>query len=40
MGRPENQEANRLAYIQATRTWLRLSEVYGLEESVKAESGA
>ena len=40
MGRPENQEANRLAYIQATRTILRLTEVYGLEESVKAESGA
>lgn len=40
MGRPENQEANQLAYIQATRTLLRLTEVYGLAESVTAESGA
>lgn len=40
MGRPENQEANQLAYIQAIRTLLRLTEVYGLEDSVTAESGA
>ncbi|TAH47134.1 MAG: hypothetical protein EYC67_07575 [Betaproteobacteria bacterium] len=40
MGRPENQEANRLAYIQALRTQLRLMEVYGVDSPVTAESGA
>jgi hypothetical protein len=38
MGRPENQAANQLAYIQALRTHLRLMEVYGLESSVSADS--
>ena len=40
MGRPENHEANQLAYIHAIRTRLRLTEVYGLEAWVTAESGA
>lgn len=40
MGRLENQAANQLAYIQAIRTRLRLTEAYGLEEFVTAESGA
>ena len=40
MGRFENQAANQLAYIQAIRTRLRLTEAYGLEEFVTAESGA
>lgn len=39
MGRPENQEANQLAYIMALRTQLRLVEVYGVDTSVTAESG-
>lgn len=39
IGRPENQDANRLAYIKAIRTQLRLVEVYGLEETVTTESG-
>lgn len=40
IGRPENQGAKQLAYIQAIRTRLRLTEAYGLEEFVTAESGA
>jgi hypothetical protein len=39
MGRPENHEANRLAYIRAIRTKLRLTEVYGLGDTVLADSG-
>lgn len=39
IGRPENQEANQLAYIQAIRTQLRLEEVYGVESWVSVESG-
>lgn len=39
IGRIENHERNRLAYVNAMRTHLRLTEVYGLSESVTAESG-
>ena len=39
IGRPENHEGNRLAYIRAIRTRLRLMEVYGLEETLTTESG-
>lgn len=39
IGRPENQEANRLAYIRAIRTQLQLDEVYGIDEHVRLESG-
>lgn len=38
IGRPENQEANRLAYIKAIGTQLRLTEVYGLDETVTTET--
>ncbi|MDT3706161.1 MAG: hypothetical protein ROZ09_05000 [Thiobacillus sp.] len=40
IGRPENHEANRLAYIRAMRTQLRLTEVYGMDEMVITDSGA
>ncbi len=39
IGTPGNHEANRVAYIQAVRTRLRLTEVYGLGERVTADSG-
>lgn len=39
IGKPENQAANRFAYIMAIRTLLRLTEVYGLSESVTTPSG-
>ncbi|MDM0067058.1 hypothetical protein [Variovorax sp. J31P207] len=39
IGRPENHEANRLAYLRATRTRLRLGEVYGVAEQVTTEEG-
>ena len=38
-GKAEHHEANRFAYIKATRTQLQLTEVYGLSESVTTESG-
>jgi Holliday junction resolvase-like predicted endonuclease len=38
-GTVENHEANRFAYIKAMRTYLRLTEVYGLSDSVITESG-
>lgn len=38
IGRPENQEANRLAYIKAIQTQLQLTEVYGLDETVTTET--
>lgn len=38
LGKADNQEANRFAYIKALRTQLQLTEVYGLGESVTAES--
>jgi Holliday junction resolvase-like predicted endonuclease len=39
LGRPENQDANRLAWIHATQGQLRLQEVYGIDEVVTTESG-
>lgn len=39
IGRPENQEANQLAYIKALRTKLRLMDVYGVGDSVSTDSG-
>lgn len=39
IGKPENHEANRFAYIKAIRTRLRLTEVYGLDELLTADSG-
>lgn len=39
IGTPENHEANRTAYINAMRSRLRLTEVYGVGEQVTADSG-
>ncbi|WP_210397367.1 hypothetical protein [Motiliproteus sediminis] len=39
MGRAENSEQNQLAYIKALRTTLRLTDVYGLGESLQTETG-
>ena len=39
IGRPENHEANRFAYIKAMGTHLRLTEAYGLADSVTTDSG-
>jgi hypothetical protein len=39
IGRPENHEANQLAYIAAMRTHLRLTEVYGADDMVTADTG-
>lgn len=39
IGRPENQEANQLAYIKAMRTRLRLIDVYGVGDSISTDSG-
>ena len=39
IGRPENANENRLAYIRALRTQLRLTEVYGLADTVSTEAG-
>lgn len=39
IGRPENQDENRLAYIRAMATRLRLREVYGVEDAVTAPTG-
>jgi hypothetical protein len=38
IGSLENHESNRLAYIKAIRTQLRLAEVYGLSDSVLTET--
>lgn len=38
IGRPENHEANRLAYIRAIRAQLQLDEVYGIDDSVMLDS--
>lgn len=40
IGRPENHEVNRLAYIRARRTQLRLAAVYGVDETVIMDTGA
>ncbi|NMG27819.1 hypothetical protein [Aromatoleum evansii] len=39
IGRPENHEANQFAYIAAMRTHLRLTEVYGADETVTTDTG-
>lgn len=39
IGRPENQDENRLAYIRAMAIRLRLREVYGVEDAVAAPTG-
>jgi hypothetical protein len=39
IGRPENQEANQLAYIKALRIKLRLMDVYGIGNLVSTDSG-
>ncbi|MGJ7512435.1 hypothetical protein [Variovorax sp. GT1P44] len=39
IGRPENHEANRLAYVRAMRTRLQLSEVYGVADTVTTDGG-
>ena len=39
IGRPENHEANRFAYINAMRSQLRLVEVYGADTTVTTDSG-
>lgn len=39
IGRPENESENRLAYIRAMRTQLRLTEVYGIADTVSTEAG-
>jgi hypothetical protein len=39
IGRPESHEPNRVAYVRAMRSRLRLTEVYGLGESLTADSG-
>ena len=36
IGRPENEDGNRLAFIRAMRTHLRLREVYGVADQVSA----
>lgn len=39
MGLPENQEYNQLAYVKARGTQLELTEVYGVDDFVRVESG-
>ncbi len=39
IGRPENSAENRLAYIRAMATQLRLREVYGVADTVTAHTG-
>ncbi len=39
IGRPENSEANRLAWIRALQAQLRLREAYGVDDDVTSESG-
>jgi hypothetical protein len=39
IGRPENADANRLAWVRALQAQLRLREVYGVDDEVAAESG-
>jgi Holliday junction resolvase-like predicted endonuclease len=39
IGRPENQDANRLAWLRALQAELRLRETYGVDAEVTAESG-
>jgi hypothetical protein len=39
IGRPENHSENQIAFIKAIRTKLQLTEVYGLNESLLADTG-
>lgn len=39
IGRPENSDANRLAWLRALQAQLRLREVYGVDDEVISESG-
>lgn len=39
IGRPENHEANRLAYLRALRTRLQLRDVYGIAETMSTDGG-
>ncbi len=39
IGRPENADANRQAWVRALQTRLRLREVYGVADEVAADSG-
>lgn len=39
IGKPENEHFNRVAYIRATQSHLRLSEVYGVADTVTTETG-
>lgn len=39
IGSLENHESNQIAYIKATRTYLQLTQVYGLDEFLLAETG-
>jgi len=39
IGRPENADANRLAWLRALQAQLRLREAYGVADEVSAESG-
>lgn len=39
IGRPENHDANQLAYIKALRTQLQLTEVYGVGPIVTTDAG-
>ena len=39
IGRPENHHENQIAFIKAIRTKLQLNEVYGINESILADSG-
>lgn len=40
IGRPENHEANQLAYIKAIRSQLYLQTIFGLGERVRLNDGA
>ena len=39
IGKPENADANRLAWLRALQAQLRLREVYGVADEVKTDSG-
>lgn len=39
IGLPDNEDENRLAYIRAMRTHLRLTEVFGIADTVSTDSG-
>ncbi len=39
IGRPENADANRLAWVRALQAQLRLRETYGVDDEMSSESG-